>query len=300
MSAAVAVLNVFNYASDLAAATTLLHIAGSRVVENDCLLMVGAMMSMVLLVYARGPVPLLFSAGALALTFSGLIMTQSRGFWLAFLLGTLALVILVRTPERIKILVTGSIVSLLILGVGYILLGPFLNVILEGIFERFGTISTAFTQDISLINRFRETNTVLEKIYRESSDWLWTGGLFICFMILSIRQRIQIHSYTTAMLGLWYKYGLWGLGLVLHFWYSTMKLGLRAFRSDMTDYWTCLAGLAGTVPLIALTVSALTQNPFFLKNYLFVIAIAAGLSTGAGQRVSMSPEVLNSDTDKDR
>ncbi len=299
MSAAVAVLNVFNYASDLAAATTLLHIAGSRVVENDCLLMVGAMMSMVLLVYARGPVPLLFSAGALALTFSGLIMTQSRGFWLAFLLGTLALVILVRTPERIKILVTGSIVSLLILGVGYILLGPFLNVILEGIFERFGTISTAFTQDISLINRFRETNTVLEKIIVNPLIGYGPGVSYLFYDI--VHQATNTDTFVhNGYVGLWYKYGLWGLGLVLYFWYSTMKLGLRAFRSDMTDYWTWLAGLAGTVPLIALTVSALTQNPFFLKNYLFVIAIAAGLSTGAGQRVSMPPGVLNSDADKDR
>ena len=72
-----------------------------------------------------------------------------------------------------------------------------------------------------------------------------------------------------------------------------VRLGLRAFRSDTAERWTRLAGLAGAVPLIALTISTLTQNPFFLKNYLFIIAIAAGLAAGAGHRIMRE----QSDTD---
>ena len=294
MSSAVAVSNVSNYASDLAGATALWQVAGSRVVVNDCLLMVGAMMSLVLLVYSRGPVSLLLSSGALALTFAGLIMTQARGFWLAFLFGTFALIILVRTPERIKILTTGSILSVLIIGVGHLLLGPFLNVILEGIFERFGSISTAFTQDISLVNRFRETSAVFEKIVVNPLIGYGPGVSYLFYDI--VHQATDTDSFVhNGYLGLWYKYGLWGLGLILYFWYSTIKLGLRAFRSDAADHWTRLAGLAGAIPLIALTISTLTQNPFFLKNYLFVIAVAAGLSTGAGQRMSLQPKLSSTD-----
>ena len=96
--------------------------------------------------------------------------------------------------------------------------------------------------------------------------------------------------------GLWYKYGLWGLGLVLYFWYSTVKLGLRAFRSDTADHWTRLAGLAGAIPLIALTITTLVGNPFFLKNQLFIIAIAAGLAVGAGERSSNRAVAPNNHT----
>ena len=285
MSVVVAIVNTFEYASDLSNATALWHVSGSRVVVNDCLLMIGSLMSLTLLVYARGPVSLLLSASALAFTFAGLIMTQARGFWLAFLLGTLALIMLVRTPEQIKILTTGAIVSVLILGVGYILLGPFLDVIIEGITERFSTIATAFTQDLSLINRFRETQVVFEKIIMNPLIGYGPGVSYVFFDI--VHQSTDTDSFVhNGYVGLWYKYGLWGLGLVLYFWYSTVKLGLCAYRSNTADRWTRLAGLAGAIPLIALTVSTLTQNPFFLKNYLFVIAIAAGLAAGAGERSS--------------
>ena len=285
MSVVVSIVNSFEYASDLSNATHLSHIAGSRVVENDALLTIGALMSLPLLVYARRPISLLLSASAVALTFAGLIMTQARGAWLAFMLGMFVLILLVRTPERIKILTIGTIISVLILGIGYILIGPFLNVVIEGIVERFGTIATSFTQDLSLVNRFRETQAVLERIVLNPLIGYGPGVSYVFYDI--VHQSTDTDSFVhNGYIGLWYKYGLWGLGLVLYFWYSTVKLGLRAFRSDATDYWTRLAGLAGAIPLVALTITTLVGNPFFLKNQLFIIAIAAGLAVGAGERSS--------------
>ncbi|MXW31872.1 MAG: O-antigen ligase family protein [Rhodothermaceae bacterium] len=286
MSVLVAIINSFEYASDLSNATHLSHISGSRVVVNDALLTIGSLMSLALLVYARNPISLLLSASAVAFTFAGLIMTQARGAWLAFMLGMFVLLLIARTPERIKILTTGAIVSVLILGIGYILLGPFLNVIIKGITERFSTIATAFTQDLSLINRFRETQAVFEKIIMNPLIGYGPGVSYVFYDIVHVSTDTDSFVHN-GYIGLWYKYGLWGLGLVLYFWYSTVKLGLRAFRSDTTDHWTRLAGLAGAIPLVALTITTLVGNPFFLKNQLFIIAIAAGLAVGAGERSSI-------------
>ena len=134
------------------------------------------------------------------------------------------------------------------------------------------------------MNRFRETGAVLEKIAANPLIGHGPGVAYLFFDI--VHQSTDTDSFVhNGYIGLWYKYGLWGLGLVLYFWYSVVRLGLKAFRSDTTERWTRLAGLAGAVPLIALTISTLTQNPFFLKNYLFIIAIAAGLAAGAGQRI---------------
>ena len=285
MSVVVAIINSFEYASDLSNATHLSHISGSRVVVNDALLTIGSLMSLALLVYARNPISLLLSASAVAFTFAGLIMTQARGAWLAFMLGMFVLLLIARTPERIKILTTGVIVSVLILGIGYILLGPFLNVIIEGIAERFSTIATAFTQDLSLINRFRETQAVFERIIMNPLIGYGPGVSYVFYDIVHVSTDTDSFVHN-GYIGLWYKYGLWGLGLVLYFWYSTVKLGLRAFRSDTTDHWTRLAGLAGAIPLVALTITTLVGNPFFLKNQLFIIAVAAGLAVGAGERSS--------------
>lgn len=285
MSVVIAIVNSFEYASDLSNATHLSHISGSRVVVNDALLTIGSLMSLTLLVYARSPISLLFSASAVAFTFAGLVMTQARGAWLAFMLGMFVLFLIVRTRERIKILTTGTIIGVLIIGIGYVLIGPFLNVILEGIVERFGTIATSFTQDLSLVNRFRETQAVFEKIIMNPLIGYGPGVSYVFYDI--VHQSTDTDSFVhNGYIGLWYKYGLWGLGLVLYFWYSTVKLGLRAFRNEATDYWTRLAGLAGAIPLVALTITTLVGNPFFLKNQLFIIAIAAGLAVGAGERSS--------------
>ncbi len=285
MSVVVAIVNSFEYASDLSNATHLSHISGSRVVVNDALLTIGALMSLTLLIYSRGPISLLLSTSAVAFTLAGLIMTQARGAWLAFILGMFVLFLIVRAPERIKILTTGTIISVLILGIGYILIGPFLSVILEGIVERFGTITTSFTQDLSLVNRFRETQAVFEKIAVNPLIGYGPGVSYLFYDI--VHQSTDTDSFVhNGYIGLWYKYGLWGLGLVLYFWYSTVKTGLRAFRSEATNYWIRLAGLAGAIPLVALTITTLVGNPFFLKNQLFIIAIAAGLAVGAGEQSS--------------
>ena len=263
--------------------------------------MVGALISLTLLINSQGLLSLTLCASAFLFTFAGLIMTQARGFWLAFGFGALALLLLVRTRERIKILTTGTIVSALLIGVGYVFLGPFLNVILEGILERFGSIVTAFTKDLSLINRFRETAAVFEKIFQNPLIGHGPGVTYLFYDI--VHQSTDTDSFVhNGYVGLWYKYGLWGVGLVLYFWYSTIKRGLRAFRSNNADRWTQLAGLAGATPLIALTISTLTQNPFFLKNYLFIIGIAAGLAAGAEQRVfqplnSLGAENIRSKSD---
>ncbi len=285
MSVVVAIINAFEYVSEISTATHLSHISGARVVVNDALLTIGSLMSLTLLVYARNPISLLLSVSAVAFTFSALIITQARGAWLASMLGMFVLFLLARAPERIKILTTGTIVSILILGIGYVLLGPFLNVIIEGITERFSTIAAAFTQDLSLVNRFRETRAVFEKIIVNPLIGYGPGVSYVFFDI--VHQSTDTDSFVhNGYLGLWYKYGIWGLALVLYFWYSTVKLGLRAFRSNTADHWTRLAGLAASIPLIALTITTLVANPFFLKNQLFIIAVAAGLAVGTGERSS--------------
>jgi len=285
MCTVVAILNSFEYASGLSNAIALSQIAGSRVTVNDTLLLFGALMSLSMLIKARGSLSFTLSTIALSFTFAALIMTQTRGSWIALLLGVIALIIFVQTSDKIKIFTIGAVLSVVIIGLGYILIGPYLNVILTGMFERFGSIGTAITQDLSLVNRFRETSVVFEKVIVNPLIGYGPGVSYLFFDI--VHQSTDTDSFVhNGYLGLWYKFGLWGLGLLMVFWYSSVKLGLRAYRSKTPDYWARLAGMAGAIPLIALTFTTLVGNPFFLKNHLFVIAIAAALASGAGQRIA--------------
>ncbi len=279
----VAVLNALNYASDLTGAQALWQISGSRVVVNDCLLLTGSLTSLTLLIYEQRKLPLFLYTIAFTLSASGLVVTQTRGFWLAFVLGFIALLILIHTRQRTRLLVASVLVSGALLGVGYILIGPFLFLVIGGLAERFASMATAVTNDLSLVNRFRESWVVLQQIGMNPLIGFGPGVSYQFYDI--VHQSTHYDSFVhNGYIGLWYKYGIVGLGLVLWFWISAIKQGIGAFRIENADQWTRLAGLAGALPLMGITVSTLTQNPFFLKNYVFIIAVCAGLAVGAWQR----------------
>ena len=283
LGATVALVNLFKYTGDLVAASTALHIAGSRVVVNDCLLLTGALSSLTLLVHSQRLLSILIYVCTFALSFAGLIVTQTRGYWLAFLLGFCFLIYLISAKQRARTLIASVVAGSIIFGLAYILIGPLLFVAIGGILERFATIGTALTKDLSLVNRFRESWAVLQHIALNPILGYGPGVLYVFWDI--VHQTTHIDSFVhNGYIGLWYKYGIWGLGLVLFFWVSAIRNGIGALRQKQNDRWTRLAGLAGALPLIAITVATLTANPFYLKNYLFIIGISAGIATGAASR----------------
>ena len=283
LGALVAVVNLIEYAGDLSNAWAAVQIAGSRVVVNDCLLLTGALASLTLLVYARRFWAATFYLGTFALTSAGLIVTQTRGYWLAFILGFVSLLYLMNTKQRARTLIGCAIAGGIIFGIAYAMIGPFLFVVTGGIIERFSSLGTAITQDLSLINRFRESWAVLGHIVWNPFIGYGPGVPYEFWDIVhqSTHKDTFVHN---GYIGLWYKYGVWGLGLVMFFWLSTVRNGVRAFRTSGAGMWTRLAGLSGALPMIAVLVATLTANPFYLKNYLFIIGVSAGMAAGAATR----------------
>ena len=279
----VAMVNLFEYAGDLSNAWAAVQIAGSRVVVNDCLLLTGALASLTLLVYSRTIWQATFYLGTFALSFAGLIVTQTRGYWLAFILGFAALLYLMNAKQRARTLIGCAVAGGIIFGIAYIMIGPFLLVVAEGIIDRFSSLGTALTQDLSLINRFRESWTVLGHIAWNPLIGYGPGVPYEFWDI--VHQTTHVDTFVhNGYIGLWYKYGLWGLGLVMFFWLSTVRRGIGAFRNLANDQWTRLAGISGALPMIAVLVATLTANPFYLKNYLFIIGVSAGMASGAASR----------------
>ncbi|MDE2835036.1 MAG: O-antigen ligase family protein [Bacteroidota bacterium] len=284
LGALVAMVNLIEYAGDLSNAWAAVQIAGSRVVVNDCLLLTGALASLTLLVYARKVWVASLYLGAFALTFAGLIVTQTRGYWLAFILGFAALLYLMNARQRARTLIGCAVAGGIIFGIAYVMIGPFLFVVAGGIIERFGSLGTALTQDLSLINRFRESWAVLRHIAWNPLIGYGPGVPYEFWDI--VHQTTHIDTYVhNGYIGLWYKYGLWGLIAVMYFWLSTARRGIGAFRTQSADLWTRLAGISGALPMIAVLVATLTANPFYLKNYLFIIGVSAGMAAGAAARV---------------
>ena len=276
----VALRNFYEYYQMLGRVTQAWQVQTGRVVTNDNLLMVSSLFSLVLIVYAQRWKSFLLSCGCFFLCFGGLILTQSRGYWMAFALGALALVVLTDKVRRRRILLFGGVGLAAMIGAGYLLVGSYMDLLLGGLMERVLSIGTAATADLSLVNRFREAATVMELVWVNP---ILGYGMGVPYYFYDIAHQLTdldalVHN---GYVGLWYKFGLWGLGLVLFFWARTLWSGVRAFTATHSAHWTRICGVTASISLVGFVLSTVTSNPFFLKDSLFIFSVVCGLAAGA-------------------
>ena len=281
----VAVRNLINYREMLLSATQLWQIARGRISTNDNLLMIASITGLVMLVFARRRHHQLVALAAFVMYFSGLILTQSRGYWLAFLVGAgiVWLVVDRRTKRRMFLLTAGGGIALLV--VGLVFLQDYVALVYTGLIERIVSLKSAASADISLVNRFRETAAVWHKIVRNPILGYGMGVSYEFFDITRGASETDAFVHN-GYVSLWYKYGLLGLGLMLTAWLGSIVRGIRAFSVRTGPPAVRLAGLIAASALSAFMLSCITSNPFFLNDTLFAFAILMGASSGALDRVN--------------
>ncbi len=279
----VALRNLFEFRTMLGNVTMAWQVAFGRVVTNDSLLCISSLFSLALLVTARTWRSRALLSGTALICFGGLLLTQSRGYWLAFLLGAVVMFVVLDWRHKLRLLLIGALGTAAGIIIGYILVGPYMNLLLGGLTDRFASVSTGIFTDDSLINRWRETGAVLEKTKLNPIVGYGMGVSYSFYDIVHEATDFDalVHN---GYVGLWYKFGLWGLGLMLFFWAGTIRRGILAFRMPTVSAFARRCGLAGAVGLCAFTLSTITSNPFFLKDSLFIFSLTAGVTAGAWQR----------------
>ena len=275
----VSLRNAIEYISGLHSATKLFQIATGRVALNEALLMMPALGVVVLLLYAKRWWQVLLLGVCFVLVFSGLVLTQSRGYWAAFLLGCVALFILIdrRRKARVLLLLSGG--ASLFIALWFIVLGDNLALIAGGVASRFSSLGTAITNDISLVNRFYETAAVWEYIKVNPILGYGMGASYHYFHIIvdATRDWPFVHN---GYAGVWFKYGLFGMSLILFFWGRSIYNGIRLFRMRSAPRMLRLTGLSVAACLIAETIVANTANAFMLSDVSLMIGLCGGLASG--------------------
>ncbi len=279
----VAARNMLEFSQQLSGATQAWQIATGRVVTNDNLLMVSSVFTLTLVLFSRGWLSLGLRMGIFLLCFAGLVMTQSRGYWMAFLLAAGVVFVLADPRIRRRMLGLGILGFAALAGIGVLFFGAYMDLLVGGLAERFASVASAVTRDISLVNRFREAQTVMEHVVRNP---IVGHGMGVSYLFYDIAHQATdfdalVHN---GYVGLWYKFGLWGLGLLLFFWAGAIRRGVQAYRMKTGSPWMRLCGLAAAASLTAFTLSTVTSNPFFLKDSLFIFSLSAGLAGGAYRR----------------
>ncbi len=256
----------------------------ARVIANEILMSVPAMAALVWMMYVRKWLHRFAIFGAFLVFLFGLIMTQSRGYWVAFAFGALIFFLVTDGRRKWQLLVLGTGSLLGFVGIGLVFFGDLVNLIFAALVDRLASLQSASSQDISLVNRFLETKAVWNKIQVNPIVGYGPGVVYSFYdlTIMGTRTRAFIHN---GYISIWYKYGLIGLVPLLVFWVRSMWNGLCVFWTKTAPRMHRVGAVVATAGLASMTVSALTANPFILADTLLIFGLLAGMAAGLRERL---------------
>ena len=275
----VLIRNVLNFQDVISSAEYAYEVARGRAVTNESLLIVPAIMCLVFMIFKTRWIPgLAFFALFLAF-FAGVLLTQSRGYWLAFLMASLVILLIV--PIRQKLILTiSSIVTIVgIVVIGMAVFGDVILLLVYGVAERFLSIMTASTSDISLVNRFTEAMGVWEYVRLNP---ILGYGMGVEYRVHDIIYDVTVVKtfIHNGYIALWYKFGIWGTSMMFFFLGSVLRRAFLVFRSKDLESIVRLGGLVVVASFAAFLISALTSNPVYINDAMFIISVLAGIGGG--------------------
>ncbi len=276
-------LNFHEYYTDLTSATELWRIAEERVRSNELLMMVMVIGLGVHAIYAPSfkyrLVTLLLSVPFLA----GVAITQSRSLWVATALGfgITFLVSEARQRRRLLLLATGGFAALLL--VGFIFLSDYFLLVFTSLLDRFSSLQTATSKDISLINRFSEWGAAWEAI--KLSPILGHGyGVQFHFFDLT-REVTMVKSHIHSVyIGVLYRHGLLGLTMIGTFYVLSIKKAFFMAKFKDIKFQDRLLAIAALSSLISITLGASTESLLLVDPGTMTIALVTGLVAGRWHR----------------
>ena len=269
--------STFNNASEL------WQIIDVRTAYGEATLAVSFLLSVGLLASVRERRAQLGVAVVVSVLFVGLVLTKSRGYWIAALLGGAVMVALLPRAERVRVSKLGAGVLVGVAVLGTVFLGQYLQLLVTGIAKRFLTLGSAATGDVSLINRFFETAAAWALIQQNPVAGYGFGVPFSRYDIIE-KGTVDWSFIHNGYVGMWYKLGLWGLVLMLTAWISCAVLAAQAARSTALRTSDRIVAAASAGALLTLAIAVVTSNPFLLADQTLVVTVVLGLASGLGQR----------------
>ncbi len=255
-----------------------------RVSTNLTFLPAGSTAALVFLTASRDKGVRILAGLCVSALVPALIITQSRGQWLALLVAVFLLFLAGRAEYRRRFAMAAIGVIVVLSLVAVTVAGDKIDIVTSGLLGRWSTIRTSTTQDISLLSRIYEGEAVLAQVVQNPVLGHGLGVPYSKYDIITqeIWTSTWIHN---GYLGLLYTYGIWGIILMAIVFASAIRRGYRAYLRAPPGDLAGAAGLAGAAMCCGLLVGTLTENPFHNADGFLVVAISTALAAGAHARV---------------
>jgi len=284
----IAIRNLNDYRIGLSQADYLWQIAAGRVVMNEHVLMMAGLVTLVFLLYAHRWMGRSLLTGLFLLFSASIVIAQSRAVWVSFLLGVAVIFFFVDKKRKLQIVVLGLAGIAAVLAVGSLVFENFFTVIVAGLIDRFFSLRTAATEDISLINRFIEMEAAWSFI--KVNPIIGHGfGVPIKYYSL-VYEATRVNSYVhNGYVGVLYRHGLIGFLLLFSFYFGSLWVFVRAARDRALNQFDRLIAIAAVACLAAEALVGNSANPYAVSDSTFIIGAIAGVAAGSRHQDEQKP-----------
>jgi len=230
----VAVRNVYYYREILVAAYAEWQAQKARTAANEVILLTGALGSISFVLYSNKWILKGIGIVLLSVFIFDLVITQSRGYWLAFAFGLFSMWIIAGKQLKLQIMAYSSLLAMLGIVTGYLFFNDLFHLILEGLVNRIESLFSvgAGGLDVSLKERLLESKTVVKKIAQNPVAGYGFGVTFPRYFFMP--QVYQDYSYVhNGYLAIWYKLGLPGLIAILWYNWHLLKTSYHLFKKQL-------------------------------------------------------------------
>lgn len=221
--------NAFNYQQLLVQAYLEWQVEKARVAANEVLLLLTATGLTVAVLHLKTFKGRLVMLGLLGIAVGSLILTQSRGYWLAYAFSFFVIFLMEdRSKKWRMILYFGATFSILLV-IALSFFEAYVLLISTALSERFSSIFSSSTLFSSLQDRLAESKTVLGLILSNPIAGYGLGVEFIRFYFFE-NYHLPTSYVHNGYLAVWYKFGLPGLILFLSIMFQILQKAFRLFR----------------------------------------------------------------------
>jgi len=253
----VAIRNLIHYREILFAATVQWEAEKARSAANEILLLIGCLGSISFIIYSGTLVKKIVGILLFVLFLGDLIITQSRGYWLAFFVGTLAIWFI--GEKMVKRQIVGYLFLFLMIAtsIGYFYFNDLFLLLFNALSERFSTFTNLATGQLgaSLKERILESQTILEKIFHNPIMGYGFGVTYPRYYYLEQAYKIFYYVHN-GYLSIWYKLGLAGFVIMVSYSVLVLKDSYTIYKQHLNT----------VVKLIALTIFGVMAGMLVVNN----------------------------------
>lgn len=276
--------NAILFRSAITGADALYEIADARFNVGEISITAGLLVALASAAMAQRRVIALGSIAIAGLLLVGLLITKSRGFWVSAAFGIAAMAVVAPAQGRRRIVGYGTLGIVAVVGLAFLLFRDQLVLVALGALDRLVSIGGA-GQDISIINRIAESAAIWERIRVNPILGYGWGVQVTHYSIIGEGTR-HWAFFHNGYLALWFKTGLWGLGLVLTVWFGAMARTAKAVRQQGVPTRLRASALGAGAAIAAFTPVAASSNPFSVLDQMLVVTLVLALAHGTADRAA--------------